>query len=90
MGHSRPVLASTVPNPGGIFNVSRQKVENGIVYCEFTLSNFADIKRRPRQTDLPELSLTSAYRPLIAMGNMDSSSKLAVRILPNFMNDLHS
>lgn len=87
MGHSRPVPASTVSNPGGIFNISRQKIENGVVYCEFTLSNFVDIKRRPRQINLPELSLTTSYRPLIATGNMDSSSKSIIRIHSNFMID---
>lgn len=78
MGHSRPILANTITNPGGIFNISRQKLENGIVYCDFTLSNFVDIKRRRRQNDIPELSQTTSYRPLIAIGNMDSSSKLII------------
>lgn len=89
MGHSRPILASTLGNFGGIFNVTRQKVENGIVYCDFTLSNFATIKRSRRQTDLPELSPTSSYRPLIAIGNMDSSSKLIMLNLLNLINNVN-
>ncbi len=59
-------------------NTNRERLENGIVYCDFTLSNFVDIKRRPRQTDFPELSQTISYRPLIAIGNLDSSSKLII------------
>lgn len=90
MGHSRPVLAKTASNLGGTFNVTRQKVENGIVYCEFTLSNFAQIRRPRRQTDLPELSPTTSYRPLIAIGNMDSSSKLVISILLNSTINLHT
>jgi hypothetical protein len=78
MGHSRPILVNTISNPGGIFNVSRQKLENGIAYCDFTLSNFVDIRRRRRQNDIPELSQTTSYRPLIAIGNMDSSSKFMI------------
>jgi len=61
-----------------MFNVIRQKLENGIAYCDFTLSNFIDMKRRPRQNDIPELSQTTSYRPLIAFGNMDSSSKFII------------
>ncbi len=76
MGHSRPVLANTISNPGGTFNVSRQRLDNGIAYCDFALSNFVDIRRRPRQIEIPELSQTTSYRPLVAIGNMDSSSKV--------------
>jgi hypothetical protein len=36
------------------------------------------MKRRPRQNDIPELSQTTSYRPLIAFGNMDSSSKFII------------
>jgi hypothetical protein len=75
MGHSRPILANTVSNPGGILNITREKLENGIAHCDFTLSNFVELKRRPRQNNIPELSPTNNYRPLIAIGNLDSSSK---------------
>ena len=60
-------------------NTNQEKLENGIVYCDFTLSNFADAKRRPRrQNDIPELSQSVTYRPLIAIGNLDSSSKFII------------
>jgi len=64
-----------ISNLGGTFNVSREKLENGIAYCDFTLSNFANIRRRSRQNNIPELSQTTSYQPLIAIGNLDSSSK---------------
>ncbi|CAF4085300.1 unnamed protein product [Adineta steineri] len=75
-GHTRPVLADVLPNVGGTFNVSRQKLENGIAYCEFTLSNFVNAKRQTRQLLIPNLSQTAPYQPLIAMGNLDSSNML--------------
>ncbi|CAF3082951.1 unnamed protein product [Rotaria sp. Silwood2] len=75
-GHSRPVLASTTADLGGSFNVILQKFENGITYCDFTLSNFVDIRRQSRQTNVPKLSQTASYRPLIAIGNLDSSNVL--------------
>ncbi|CAF1163143.1 unnamed protein product [Rotaria sp. Silwood1] len=73
-GHSRPIPASTMADPGGSFNVTLQKLENGITYCDFTLSNFVDISRQSRQNNIPKLSQTSRYRPLIAIGNMASSN----------------
>ncbi|CAF3697979.1 unnamed protein product [Rotaria sordida] len=75
-GHSRPVLASTIANPGGSLNVTREKFEDGIAYCDFTLSNFVDTSRQSRQNDIPKLSQTANYRPLIAFGNLDSSNIL--------------
>ncbi|CAF4463078.1 unnamed protein product [Rotaria socialis] len=75
-GRTRPALASTIVNPGGSFNISLQKFENGITYCDFTLSNFAGTQRRKRQNSFPALSQTASYRPLIAIGNLDSSNNL--------------
>ncbi|CAF3848926.1 unnamed protein product [Rotaria magnacalcarata] len=75
-GRTRPALASTIVNPGGSFNISLQKFENGITYCDFTLSNFAGTQRRKRQNSFPALSQTASYQPLIAIGNLDSSNNL--------------
>jgi hypothetical protein len=36
------------------------------------------MKRRPRQNDFPGLSQTTGYQPLIAIGNLDSSSKFII------------
>ena len=69
-----PISTSTMTNPGGIFNATVQKLENGVAYCEFTLSNFDSSTRRQRR-DISSLSQSTGYRPLIAIGNLDSSSK---------------
>ncbi|UJR20943.1 hypothetical protein I4U23_024052 [Adineta vaga] len=73
-GSSPPVLASTITNPGGVFNITTQKVENGVIFCEFTLSGFGNAKRRRRA--ISSLSQTTSYYPLIAIGNLDSSADL--------------
>ncbi|CAF1256178.1 unnamed protein product [Adineta ricciae] len=73
-GHSPPVSASTISNPGGTFNVTLQKVEDGTTYCEFTLSNFVTSGRRRR--DIVSLSQATPYYPLIAMGDLDSSNEI--------------
>jgi hypothetical protein len=49
------------------------KLVDGVVYCEFTLSNFSSSKRRRRSVFT--LTQTASYYPLIATGNLDSSSK---------------
>jgi hypothetical protein len=74
-GTTPPVLASTISNPGGTLNITLQKLENGIAYCQFTLSNFSTSKRRRRQSSIASLTQTTSYHPLIATGNLDSSSK---------------
>ena len=68
-GQSPPVLGGT----GGVFNSTVQKVQNGVVSCEFTLSGFTSSKRRRRA--IASLSQTTSYYPLIAIGNLDSSSE---------------
>jgi hypothetical protein len=72
-GHTPPVLASTIPNAGGTFTITSVRLENGVAYCEFTLSNVGNSKRRRR--DITSLSDSIQYYPLIATGNLDSSSK---------------
>ena len=52
--------------------------ENGIAYCDFTLSNFVVARRQSRQNSIPELSQTATYQPLIAFGNLDGSSKFII------------
>ncbi|CAF1023798.1 unnamed protein product [Adineta ricciae] len=69
-GYSPPVLGGA----GGVFNSTTQKVENGVVSCEFTLSGFTSSKRRRRA--IASLSQTTSYYPLIAIGNLDSSNNL--------------
>ncbi len=70
-GHtpSQPVSSGE----GATFNKTLEKLDNGVADCEFTLSNFSGSKRRRRSIAL--LSQSTTYYPLIATGNLDSSSK---------------
>lgn len=65
-------------NPGGTIQVTLEKHENGFVYCEFTLSNFANTRGQSRLNNVKELSQTTNYQPLIAIGNLNSLSKLLI------------
>jgi len=72
-GYVAPVTPTSVlSDPGGTVTITVQKLENGVTYCEFTLSNFDSSGRRRRA--ISGLSQTAAYYPLIAIGNLDSSS----------------
>ncbi|CAF2759202.1 unnamed protein product [Rotaria sp. Silwood2] len=73
-GTSPPVLASTQANSGGTLTSTSLKFDNGVAYCEFTLSNFSSTKRRRR--DISPLSQSMTYIPLIAIGNLDSSNEM--------------
>ncbi|CAF1364790.1 unnamed protein product [Rotaria sordida] len=72
---SPPILASTMRDPGGTLTTSSLKLENGIAYCEFSLSNFTSSKQR-RRRDISALSQSTTYIPLIAMGDLDSSGEM--------------
>ncbi|CAF4412486.1 unnamed protein product, partial [Rotaria sp. Silwood2] len=73
-GYAPPQIVSESDNLGGTFTLTRQRVENGIAYFDFTLSNFTNSAgRRRRQLDVQQLSQTTAYYPLIAFGRLDSS-----------------
>ena len=66
---------------GGTMAPISTKLDNGAVSCEFTLSNFPNSKRRRRALAL--LSQSTSYQPLIAIGNLDSSSKYNFKIKCN-------
>jgi hypothetical protein len=68
----------TTTSQGGIVNVNQATYEDGITHCDFTLSNFGNIKRHGRQSNFPALSQTTSYQPLIAIGNIDSSGKFII------------
>ncbi|UJR28575.1 hypothetical protein I4U23_009808 [Adineta vaga] len=75
-GHGRPQLPGPSSDLGGIFNVTRERIDDGIIHCDFTLSNFANTTRQSRQITFSVLSPTTNYYPLIAIGNMNSSNWL--------------
>ncbi|CAF1038240.1 unnamed protein product [Rotaria sp. Silwood1] len=75
-GYSSPTIATADSNYGGIFKVTRVALNNGMVYCEFTLSNFTTTTGRRRKRSISILSQNTQYRILTAVGQLDSSSSL--------------
>ncbi|CAF0806484.1 unnamed protein product [Didymodactylos carnosus] len=74
-GHSQSIDAP--PSSGGTLTPNQWKVENGVVTCEFTLSNFdVSEKRWKRQESIAALSQTAQYYPLIAIGALDTSNTM--------------
>ncbi len=73
-GHVFPESIIEVSNPGGTFTMTSGRLVDGVVYCQFTLSNFGSSKRTRR--DLTPLSQSTSYYPLIAIGNLDSSKSM--------------
>lgn len=70
-------------NPGGILNITSQRLADGVAYCEFTLSSFTGSKRRRRA--ISSLSQSTSYIPLIAVGNLDSSSMFIFYFINYFL-----
>ncbi|CAF4554849.1 unnamed protein product, partial [Rotaria sp. Silwood2] len=75
-GYSPSVLVTTASNYGGIFQVSRVAQNNGVIYCEFTLSNFTNTLDRRKKRSISLLSQNTQYHILTAIGNLDSSNSL--------------
>jgi len=70
----------TPPEPagiehGGLFTPLPSEFKDGIVTCQFTLSNFTSSTLNQPNT-LDPLSLSRAYHPLFAVGLLNSDSKL--------------
>jgi len=72
-GHSRPVPAGS--EQGGVFTVESQGIENGVVFCQFTLSNFS-LNDDEKSTAIQPLSQSTPYYPLFAIGQLDASNNL--------------
>ncbi|CAF5040419.1 unnamed protein product [Rotaria sp. Silwood1] len=73
LGRLSTVLFSTTANLDGTLTPTSLALNNGVTYCEFTLSNFGGSKWRRR--DLFPLSQSTTYIPLVALGNLDKSGK---------------
>ena len=71
-GHDRPVLAGS--EQGGTFIAEQQIFENGVVYCQFTLSHFTTSLTKEFE-GIRKLSQSTRYHPMFAIGQLDSSSK---------------
>lgn len=56
---------------GGQFIAEKQDFNNGLVLCQFTLSNFEN-NYHQHLLDIPKLSQSKLYYPIIAIGQLDS------------------
>ncbi|CAF4807799.1 unnamed protein product [Rotaria sp. Silwood1] len=74
--YSFPTIVTADSNYGGIFKVTRVALNNGMVYCEFTLSNFTTTASRRRKRSISLLSQNIQYHILVAVGRLDSSNSL--------------
>jgi hypothetical protein len=59
---------------GGVFTRLRSEMTNGVITCQFSLSNFTT-QTFKQVGDLRPLSQSGNYYPLFAIGPLDSSSK---------------
>ena len=72
MNHSRPVPAGS--EQGGIFTPLPSKFMDGIVTCQFVLSDFApEIVKQPNV--LRPLSQSGKYHPIFAVGLLNATGK---------------
>ena len=74
IGKAPPVAVAANSN-GGLFTVTGELFNDGSIRCSFTLSDFTSKKRERRQSTIPSLSQTASYYPLIAIGDLSSSSE---------------
>jgi hypothetical protein len=65
--HSDPVPAGS--EQGGILTLGQQTFTDGVVTCQFTLSNFTT-GRSPQLKGLEPLSPSRSYHPLFAIGSL--------------------
>ena len=70
--HLHPVPAGTAQ--GGVFTAEKATFDAGIVICQFTLSNFTTMEIT-NSNDVPILSQSILYHPLVAIGPLNASSK---------------
>ncbi|CAF3355668.1 unnamed protein product [Rotaria sp. Silwood2] len=75
-GYSYPTIVTADSNYGGTFKVTWVALNNGMVYCEFTLSNFTTTMGRRRKRSISLLSQSTQYRILVATGHLAGSSMM--------------
>ena len=73
----------TPPQPagvehGGLFTALSTKLLDGIVTCQFSLSNFTSQKLTQLHV-LNPLSQSRKYHPIFAVGKLDADSKLCAK-----------
>ncbi|CAF3708572.1 unnamed protein product [Rotaria sp. Silwood1] len=85
-GHSYPTLMTADSNLGGIFQIKRIALNNGVAYCEFTLSNFINTVDRRKKRSVSLLSQSTQYIVLVAIGSLDSSNSLVQHFLTHVLS----
>ncbi|CAF3678331.1 unnamed protein product [Rotaria sp. Silwood1] len=85
-GHSYPTLMTADSNLGGIFQIKRIALNNGVAYCEFTLSNFINTADRRKKRSVSLLSQSTQYIVLVAIGSLDSSNSLVQHFLTHVLS----
>ena len=69
-GHEDPKPAGS--EQGGVLTLGPQSLTNGVVTCQFTLSNFTT-QTWSEANDLNPLSQSGSYHPIFAIGKLDST-----------------
>ncbi len=59
---------------GGVISLGQRIYADGVVTCQFNLSNFGN-ETFPQLNSLRPLSQSGSYHPLFAIGPLDSDSK---------------
>ncbi|CAM4749259.1 unnamed protein product [Rotaria magnacalcarata] len=75
-GHAATTMVTADSNLGGIFQVNSLSFNNGIIYCEFSLSNFTVPAGRRRKRSVTLLSQSTPYQILVAVGPLAGSNSL--------------
>jgi hypothetical protein len=70
--HDEPKPAGS--EQGGVLTLGPQSLTNGVVTCQFTLSNFTT-QASSQTNDLNPLSQTGNYHPIFAIGKLDGTGK---------------
>lgn len=71
--HHVPVPAGS--EQGGLFMPGAQLYQDGVVTCQFNLSNFNNTEKLKQLKQLRPLSQSGSYYPLLAVGPLDINSK---------------
>ncbi|CAM4934793.1 unnamed protein product [Rotaria socialis] len=75
-GHAATTIVTAGSNLGGIFQVNSVSFNNGIIYCEFSLSNFTATTSRRRKRSVTLLSQSTQYQIIVAIGPLAGPNSL--------------
>ncbi|CAF4716436.1 unnamed protein product, partial [Rotaria sp. Silwood2] len=75
-GYSSSTIITADSNYGGTFTVTRVALNNGVAYCESTLSNFTTTMGRRRKRSISLLSQSTQYRILMITRHLAGSSRV--------------